>query len=257
MLERFVVGRWPVTFETGPFTSSPYSEYDKRSRRCKSMTHTIRMIVLLVGTPAEHNSRTCRQIEAQGSDRCGWAPAQGLWDYVKKLRLPPFHSLWGRLPCAVRLWVLPLRRGSSEGLPAALTRRRDFNVLPIFGCILVESTRCLSHWGQGPKYPLGTLWTHWEHRQHVTPICPVIKCWVHFEYTPLCDPDMSSGYILSTFWMCPAMWLQCTQWAKNWAHFQYSVKCNHNVPSGQMVNIFKISSPIKFKCNHEPSADHI
>jgi len=44
----------------------------------------------------------------------------------------------------VRLWVSPLRRGSSEGLPAALTRRRDFNVLPIFGCILVESTRRLS-----------------------------------------------------------------------------------------------------------------
>ena len=44
----------------------------------------------------------------------------------------------------VRLWVSPLRRGSSEGLPAALTRRRDFNVLPIFGCILVESPRRLS-----------------------------------------------------------------------------------------------------------------
>ena len=44
----------------------------------------------------------------------------------------------------VRLWVSPLRRGSSEGLPAALTRRRDFNVPPIFGCILVESPRRLS-----------------------------------------------------------------------------------------------------------------
>jgi len=89
-----------------------------------------------------------------------------------------------------------------------------------------------SHWGQGPKYPLGTLWTHWEHRQHVTLICPVIKCWVHFKYTPLCDPNMPSGYILSTFWMCPAMWLQCTQWANNWAHFECSAKCDHNVPSG-------------------------
>jgi len=44
----------------------------------------------------------------------------------------------------VRLWVSPLRRGSSEGLPAALTRHRDFNVLPIFGCILVESPQRLS-----------------------------------------------------------------------------------------------------------------
>jgi len=103
------------------------------------------------------------------------------------------------------------------------------------------STRAASHWGQGPKYPLGTLWTHWEHRQHVTPMCPVIKCWVHFKCTPLCDPDMPSGYILSTFWMCPAMWLQFTQWAKNWAYFECSARCDHNVPSGQMVNIFKIS----------------
>ena len=38
------------------------------------------------------------------------------------------------------------------------------------------------HWGQGPKYPLGTWWKHWEHSQHVTPMCPVIKCWVHFKY---------------------------------------------------------------------------
>jgi len=29
------------------------------------------------------------------------------------------------------------------------------------------------------------------------------------------------------------------------------------VPSEQMVNIFKISFPIKVKCNHKPSADHI
>ena len=34
---------------------------------------------------------------------------------------------------SVRLWVLPLRKGSSEGLPAALTRRRDSTVVPIFG----------------------------------------------------------------------------------------------------------------------------
>jgi len=121
----------------------------------------------------------------------------------------------------------------------------------------IENVPSSLHWGQGPKYPLGTLWKHWEHRQHVTPMCPVIKCWVHFEYTPLCDPDMPSGYILSTFWICPAMWLQCTQWVKNWAHFQCSEKCDHNVPSGQMVNIFKICFPIKVKCNHESSADHI
>ena len=33
------------------------------------------------------------------------------------------------------LWVSPLRRGSSEGLPTTLTRPRDSSVLPIFGCI--------------------------------------------------------------------------------------------------------------------------
>ena len=54
------------------------------------------------------------------------------------------NGLSGQSPQSVRLWVSPLGRGSSEGLPAALTRRRDFNVLPIFGCILVESTRRLS-----------------------------------------------------------------------------------------------------------------
>ena len=43
----------------------------------------------------------------------------------------------------LRLWVLPLWRGSSEGLPTALTRHWDLYVLPIFGCILVESTQCL------------------------------------------------------------------------------------------------------------------
>ena len=89
-----------------------------------------------------------------------------------------------------------------------------------------------SHWGQGPKYPLGTWWKHWDHSQHVTQICPAIKYWVHFEYTLLCDPDMPSGYMLSTFWMCPAIWLQCTQWANNWAHFQYSQKSDSNMPSG-------------------------
>jgi len=89
-----------------------------------------------------------------------------------------------------------------------------------------------THWGQGPKYPLDTWWKHWDHSQHVTPICPAIKCWVHFEYTPLCAPDMPSGHILSTFWMFPAIWLQCTQWANNWAHFECSAKSNHNVPSG-------------------------
>ena len=88
------------------------------------------------------------------------------------------------------------------------------------------------HWGQGPKYPLGTWWKHWDRSQHMTLICPVVKCWVHFKYTLLCDPDMPSGYMLSTFWMCPAIWLQCTQWANNWAHFQCSAKSNHNVPSG-------------------------
>ena len=41
----------------------------------------------------------------------------------------------------VGLFVSPLRRGSSEGLPAALTRPRDLGVLLIFGCILMESTQ--------------------------------------------------------------------------------------------------------------------
>ena len=89
-----------------------------------------------------------------------------------------------------------------------------------------------SHWGQGPKYPLGTWWKYWDRSQHVTQMCPVIKCWVHFEYTLLCNPDMPSGYILSTFWMSPAIWLQCTQWANNWVHFQYSQKSDPNMPSG-------------------------
>ena len=40
----------------------------------------------------------------------------------------------------VRLWVSPLRRGSSEGLPAALTRRRDPSVL----MYVEESIRCIS-----------------------------------------------------------------------------------------------------------------
>ena len=90
---------------------------------------------------------------------------------------------------------------------------------------------CRLHWGQGPKYSLGTWWKHWNHSQHVTLICPVVKCWVHFEYTLLCDPDMPSGHMLSTFWMCPAIWLQCTQWPNNRAHFQCSAKCDHNVPT--------------------------
>ena len=88
------------------------------------------------------------------------------------------------------------------------------------------------HWGQGPKYPLGTWWKHWDRSQHATQICPVIKCWVHFKYTLLCDPDMPSGHILSTFWMYPAIWLQCTQWPNNWVHFQYSQKSDPNMPSG-------------------------
>jgi len=88
------------------------------------------------------------------------------------------------------------------------------------------------HWGQGPKYPLGTWWKHWEHSQHVTPICPAIKCWVRFEYTPLCAPDIPSRHILSTFWMYPTMWLQCTQWVNNQEYFQYSQKYDSNMPSG-------------------------
>jgi len=83
-----------------------------------------------------------------------------------------------------------------------------------------------SHWGQGPKYPLGTWWKHWEHSQHMTPMCPVIKYWVYFEYTLLCDSDMPSGHILSTFWMYPVgkqlgtfsiftkIWPQYAQWVK-------------------------------------------
>ena len=47
-----------------------------------------------------------------------------------------------------------------------------------------------------------------------------------------CDSNMPSNQMLSTFWMCPAIWLQCTQWANNWPHFQCLVKSNHNVPSG-------------------------
>ena len=57
----------------------------------------------------------------------------------------------------------------------------------------------LWHWGQGPKYPVETCWTHCEHRQQMTKICPAIKCWIYFKYALLCDQNMPSGHMLSTF----------------------------------------------------------
>jgi len=45
---------------------------------------------------------------------------------------------------SVRLWVSPLRRDSSEGLPAALTRRRDLYSTTHFWMDVRESVRCLT-----------------------------------------------------------------------------------------------------------------
>ena len=38
------------------------------------------------------------------------------------------------------------------------------------------------HWGQGVKYPLGTLWVHCGHRHHVFTMWLVRKSWAHFEW---------------------------------------------------------------------------
>jgi hypothetical protein len=42
-------------------------------------------------------------------------------------------------------------------------------------------SRVRHHWGQGPKYPLGTLGTHCDYRQNVITMCPGIKSWVTFK----------------------------------------------------------------------------
>ena len=80
-------------------------------------------------------------------------------------------------------------------------------------------------------YPVETCWTHCEHRQQMTKICPAIKCWIYFKYVLLCDQNMPSGQMLSTFWMFPVMWLQCIQQLQGWAHFERFRKFDHNVPS--------------------------
>ena len=96
----------------------------------------------------------------------------------------------------------------------------------------------LSHWGQGPKYPVDTWWTHWEHRQHVSAICPVIKCWTHLECAQPCDPNVPSGQMLNTFWMFIAMCPQCTQLGTLWTHSKYIVQCELHVIAGQILITF-------------------
>jgi hypothetical protein len=55
----------------------------------------------------------------------------------------PANLTYNRRSGSVGLWVSPLRRGSSEGLPAALTRRRRFLCTTHFRMYEGESVRCL------------------------------------------------------------------------------------------------------------------
>ena len=95
-----------------------------------------------------------------------------------------------------------------------------------------------SHWGQGPKSPLGTWWKHWEHSQHVTPMCPEIKCWVHFECAQPSDSNVPSGQTIGHI---------------------FNVRRNliTMCPVGKMLNIFKICLAEKVQCNQRPSIDRI
>ena len=92
--------------------------------------------------------------------------------------------------------------------------------------------------GTRAQMPTGYMVKHWDHSQHLTPIWPVIKCWVHFECAQPSDSNVPSGQTIGHI---------------------FNVRRNviTMYPVGKMLNIFKICLAKKVQCNQRPSIDQM
>ena len=95
------------------------------------------------------------------------------------------------------------------------------------------------HWGQGPKYPLGTWWNieitvnmwlqyaQWSNSEYilniscyVTQICPAGTCWVHFECPQLSDSNVPTGQITGYIFNIHKNLTPICPVGKVWPYFQ-------------------------------------